>query len=402
MKKQPLWTRDFLGISFISFFLFIVFYILLTTLPIYVLNELEGNETQVGLIVSVFLIAAVLCRPLTGKWIDQLGRKKILLSSVMIFFISSFLYLWTDSIPLLLALRFLHGIGFGMATTATGAIIADIVPNRRKGEGLGYYALFMNLAMVIGPFAGLTIIQFTSFSLLFILCAILALIALLLSLLVRIPEVDTSIAVTKQPAKFSFASFFEKNAIPVSIVGGVLALAYSGILSFISVYASELGLLKAASFFFVVYAASIVLSRPFTGRWFDLYGENKIIYPSILLFAIGMVLLSQAESTFLFLFSAAIIGLGYGSLSPSLQTIAIKNSDPTKRGLATSTFFTFFDSGIGLGSYALGVVAVYTSLSTLYLVLAGVVLLALLAYYLLHGKESAAKSIIHNEADASI
>jgi MFS family permease len=400
MKKQPLWTKDFLGISFISLFLFLVFYILLTTLPIYVLDELHGNETQVGLIVAVFLIAAVLCRPFTGKWIDAIGRKKILLSSVIIFSFASLLYVWTDSIPLLLGLRFLHGIGFGMATTATGAIIADIVPNERKGEGLGYYALFMNLAMVIGPFAGLTIIQISSFNVLFILCTILAFFALLLSFIVRIPE--ASIPEEKVHSTFSIGSFFEKNAISVSIVGGILALAYSGILSFISVYAKELGLFKAASFFFVVYAVAIVISRPFTGRWFDLYGENKIVYPSIVLFAIGMVLLSQANSTFLFLFSAAIIGLGYGSLSPSLQTVAINNSEPSKRGLATSTFFTFFDSGIGIGSYALGVIAVYTNLSTLYLVLAGVVLLAFLAYYLLHGKKSNNQNMLHTEADISL
>ncbi|KOP71096.1 multidrug MFS transporter [Bacillus sp. FJAT-21945] len=400
MKKQPLWTKNFLGISFISLFLFLVFYILLTTLPIYVLDELHGNETQVGLIVAVFLIAAVLCRPFTGKWIDAIGRKKILLSSVIIFTIASLLYVWTDSIPLLLGLRFLHGIGFGMATTATGAIIADIVPNERKGEGLGYYALFMNLAMVIGPFAGLTIIQISSFNRLFILCTVLAFFALVLSFIVRIPE--ASIPEEKVHSTFSIGSFFEKNAISVSIVGGILALAYSGILSFISIYAKELGLFKAASFFFVVYAIAIVISRPFTGRWFDLYRENKIVYPSIILFAIGMVLLSQANSTFLFLFSAAIIGLGYGSLSPSLQTVAIKNSSPSKRGLATSTFFTFFDSGIGIGSYALGVIAVYMDLSTLYLILAVVVLLALLAYYFLHGKKSNNQNMLHTEADISL
>ncbi|MBP2241880.1 MFS family permease [Cytobacillus eiseniae] len=401
MKKQPLWTKDFLSISIISFFLFMGFYILLTTLPIYILDDLKGNESQVGAIVSVFLIAAVLCRPFTGKWIDQIGRKKTLLFSLTIFFLSSLLYLWTDSFLLLLALRFMHGIGFGMATTATGAIIADIVPNERKGEGLGYYALFMNLAMVIGPFAGLSMIQYTSFHWLFMLCTVLSLFALLLSLFVHIPE---CIVPTEKEEKstFSFASFFEKNAISVSIVGGILAFAYSGILSFISVYAKELGLLEAASYFFVVYAAAILISRPFTGKWFDMYGENKIIYPSIILFAIGLVMLSQADTTLLFLSSGVIIGLGYGSLSPSLQTIAIKKSPASKRGLATSTYFTFFDSGIGIGSYALGVVAVYTSFSSLYIVLAGVVLLSFITYYFLHDKKSTKEKVIQTEAEMTI
>ncbi|MFC5731812.1 MFS transporter [Cytobacillus gottheilii] len=380
MMKKPLWTKDFLGISFISFFLFIGFYILLTALPLYVLDDLHGTEADVGLVTACFLISAVLCRPFTGKWINGIGRKKLLLISLCIFFISSFLYLLADSIPFLLALRFIHGIGFGVATTATGTIVADVIPDERKGEGLGYYALFMNIAMVAGPFTGLTIIRSFSFDALFILVAILALFGLLLSLIVKVPERKP---LQKVREKLSFASFFEASAIPVAIVGGILAFAYSGILSFISVYATELGLLKAASYFFVVFAAFIILSRPFTGKWFDLYGSHIIIYPAIVIFAVGMFVLSQASGAFVFLLAGGLIGLGFGTLSPSLQTMAINRAAPEKRGLATSTFFTFFDSGFGISSYALGVVAAYMSIGSLYSILSVVILLTVIPYYFL-------------------
>ncbi|MGM0972357.1 MAG: MFS transporter [Bacillota bacterium] len=395
MKKQPLWTKDFLSISVTSFFLFMGFYVLLTTLPLYILDDLKGNETQVGLIISVFLIAAVISRPFTGKWIDEVGRRKILLASLIVFAVSSLLYFWADTMPALLALRFLHGAGFGMATTATGAIVAEIVPDERRGEGLGYYAMFMNLAMVIGPFAGLTIVQYASFTWIFALCTVLSFIAIVLGAFVRIPQ--TAESSVKHP-KFTLSSLFEKNAVPVAISAGILAFAYSGILSFISVYAKELDLLEAASFFFVVYAAFIIMSRPFTGRWFDTYGENKVIYPAIILFAAGLFLLSQANSTFVFLLSGAVIGLGYGTIVPSLQTVAIKQADPAKRGLATSTFFTLFDTGIGLGSYVLGILAVKTGFASLYFMLAGVALFGLLVYYLLHGKKTEPRTI-HSEAD---
>ncbi|UYG97167.1 MFS transporter [Cytobacillus firmus] len=395
MKKQPLWTKDFLSISVTSFFLFMGFYVLLTTLPLYILDDLKGDETQVGLIISVFLIAAVISRPFTGKWIDEVGRRKILLASLIVFAVSSLLYFWADTMPALLALRFLHGAGFGMATTATGAIVAEIVPDERRGEGLGYYAMFMNLAMVIGPFAGLTIVQYASFTWIFALCTVLSFIAIVLGAFVKIPQ--TAESSVKHP-NFTLSSLFEKNAVPVAISAGILAFAYSGILSFISVYAKELDLLEAASFFFVVYAAFIIMSRPFTGRWFDTYGENKVIYPAIILFAAGLFLLSQANSTFVFLLSGAVIGLGYGTIVPSLQTVAIKQADPAKRGLATSTFFTLFDTGIGLGSYVLGILAVKTGFSSLYFMLAGVALFGLLVYYLLHGKKTDPKTI-HSEAD---
>jgi len=59
----------------------------------------------------------------------------------------------------LLIIRFLHGIGEGYATTATGTIVAEVVPSRRKGEGIGYFSLSFVLATAIGPFLGIHLIE---------------------------------------------------------------------------------------------------------------------------------------------------------------------------------------------------------------------------------------------------
>src|SRR5699024_3001802 len=99
--------------------------------------------------------------------------------SLGIFFLATVLYLMANSFGWLLALRFFHGIGFGIATIATGTIVADIIPEHRRGAGMGYFALFMNLAMVIGPFLGLTIIQYTSFNMLFIITSFFSLFAVI-------------------------------------------------------------------------------------------------------------------------------------------------------------------------------------------------------------------------------
>lgn len=100
----------------------------------------------------MFLISSVLCRPFTGKWLDDLGRKKILFISLSLFLAATVMYFGAQSLFLLLALRFLHGIGFGMATTATGTIVTDVAPAHRRGEALAYFGVFMSLPMVIGPF----------------------------------------------------------------------------------------------------------------------------------------------------------------------------------------------------------------------------------------------------------
>ncbi len=155
-KKPPLWTRNFIGISISNFFLFMTFYFLLVTIPIYVVDHLDGEKSQAGLMITIFLISAILVRPFSGRWIEKYGSRLILLCSLIIFFAASLLYFLADSVEVLFLVRFIHGVGFGMATTAAGSIAATTIPDSRRGEGMGYFILSSNFAMVIGPFLGLT------------------------------------------------------------------------------------------------------------------------------------------------------------------------------------------------------------------------------------------------------
>jgi len=387
MQKKPLWTRDFISVSLSSFFLFFTFYVLLTTLPIFVVDNLGGSEAQIGLVVTVFLISAVICRPFTGKWIEDFGRKKMLYFSLIIFLLSAVFYMGIKSFPLLLLLRFIHGIGFGMATTVLGTIVADLVPDERRGEGMGYYSMAMNLSMVAGPFIGIMIATRATFTILFIICGIAAFLALILGFVAKFPD-RVAGPVKMRTEKMSFKSLFEVSTLRIATVAGILSFSYAGLMAFISVYAKQLGLVEAASFFFVVYAVTMLAARPFTGRWFDMKGENVIIYPGMIIFAIGLILLSQVQSAGLLLVSGAIIGLGYGSLTPSFQTVAINQAAPHRRGAATATFFTLFDGGFALGSFTMGLFAVSVGYAKLYLYCGIIVVLTIPLYYFLHGRKS--------------
>ncbi|WP_078411600.1 MFS transporter [Priestia abyssalis] len=391
MNKPVLWSKNFINLSVSSFFLFVTFYFLLATLPIYALEDLHAHESQAGLIVTVFLISAIIIRPLAGKWIETFGRQIILISSLLIFFIASIFYMMADSTMSLLILRFFHGIGFGMATTAAGAIVADIIPDSRRGEGMGYYAMAMNLAMVIGPFVGLTAMHQWGMNTALIISALCAFIAFSIGAFVKLPKSEQmeKQAMPQHQARNGLKGIVEVSAIRISLVGAFFALAYSAILSFISVYAQELGLVETASYFFVVYAAALLMSRPFTGKWFDLYGANKIIYPSILLFASGLFILSQAETAIVFLFSAVLTGIGWGTLFSSFQTIVIQEAPAKRRGLATATFLSIFDTGIGIGSFVVGVVGAQVGFSSLYFYSSILVMIGIALYYLLHGRGSA-------------
>ncbi|OZI10975.1 MFS transporter [Bacillaceae bacterium SAS-127] len=384
MSKPALWTKDFISVSVSNFFLFIVFYMLLVTMPVYALQEMGSSPSEAGLVTTLFLLSAIIVRPFTGQWIEQFGKKKVLLASQLIFLFASLLYFVPDSLSMMLALRFFHGIGFGMATTATGAMVADIIPDSRRGEGMGYYVMSTNLAMVVGPFLGLTAMQQWGGFTMIILCVVIAGLALVAGGLIDSrDELSTQSAMSIFHVQLRARDLFEFSALPIAIVGMFFSAVYASILSFVSVYAEELQLVEVASYFFVVYAVVLLLSRPFTGKWFDQYGAHVIVYPAILLFAVGMLLLSQVSTAWTFLTAAGLIGLGWGTLFPSFQTIAIQKAPPAKKALATATFLSLFDLGIGVGSFFIGLIVTKMSFSQLYVYCSFYILLGVVIYFVL-------------------
>ena len=395
MKKETIWTKDFLFISINSFFVFLIFYSLMTVLPFFVLDELHQAEESVGLVTSIFLLASVIIRPFAGNWLDTIGRKKILLLSLIIFLLSTGLYFIVQTYAALLILRFFQGVGFGLATTATGAIAADLVPPSKKGEGIGYYGMFMSIAMVIGPYVGLLIIQQYSFTVLFIFCTIFALISFVLALFTKLPlqtEQLNKVSERKQ-TKLSLKELFEASAIPISITAGIFALSYSSISSYVSLYAEELGLESIAGFFFIIIGLAVIVSRPFTGRWFDLYGENKVIYPALFIFMIGMIVLSFTDNAFLYIASAAIIGLGYGAAIPSFQTISVQNAPGHRRGAATATYFFFFDTGFGIGTFINGIIQAKTSFQFMFFLSGMIMIGTIFIYFFIYDKRRKLQTI---------
>ncbi|RSL31072.1 MFS transporter [Salibacterium salarium] len=397
-EKQPIWTKDFLSISFVHFIVFVIFYTFLTTLPLYVIYELGGTEAQGGLVVTAMFITAILMRPFSGSLVERIGRKKILLLCVIIFTATTFGYIWTEGFTALMLLRLVHGISFGVLTTATAAIAADVVPDERRGEGLGYFTMSMNLAVVVGPFLGLTLIQYVSFKYLFIILSIIMIAGVICSWVVKTVE-QSQPAPKDLKRKLSIHNFLELNALPIALMSSLVAFAYSGVISFISVYATELGLEQISSYFFLVFAVTMLLTRPYLGRLFDERGPKIVILPCLIIFAFGLLTLGIAESAVLFLISAGLIGIGYGTLLPSLLSISVQSAAGHRNSYATATFFMMFDSGIALGSYFLGIVVSFTGFSLLFLYSAIFVLILTISFYVVFNRISASSSSEREEQE---
>lgn len=380
MQSEKLWTKNFILVCVGIFFIFSNFYILLSTMPLALRETMNADATMASWVVSIYTLGVVLVRPFTGLLADKFGKKKVAVITFLLFSICSLSYFGIKSMGPLLLMRFSHGLFHSISTTAHGALAVDLSPLAQKGQGIAYYGLAMCLAMVVAPALGIYVLEHYNYQVLLAIASGMALMGFLVTLFVDKKET------TMVPAKeaFSVSSFIELKVIPVGIPSFLIAFCYSAIIAFIAVYLTDLQLKNAAIYFYIAFALSMIVSRPTIGKLIDQKGAASLIYPSFLLFSLGMIVLGLAQSMTVVLGSGIILGLSYGAIFPCLQTIAVKASPAHRTGSAIATFFMFYDFGFGIGALVLAYIITGMGYSAMYFVVSGIVLLALLTYYLTH------------------
>ena len=356
---ERLWTKNYIMLTITALLLFSGFYLLMPTLPMFI-KQLGGSESQVGFIIGVFTISAVIFRPIVGGLMDRYGRMVFIISGLLFFAITMYFYDWVTGVIFLVVLRILHGISWAVATTSIGTAVTDVIPQSRRGEGMGWYGLAMTLGMALGPVLGLWVIKSFSFHYLFLLCTGLALVAFILALGTKIPAIQHA---SKKPI-----SFFEKTLLPIAIVTSFLSLTFGGITTFLPLFAAKIQV--NAGTFFLVYAVTLTVVRPFAGKVSDKYGEGIIIIPALFTLIAALLVLAMTNGIVGLVITAILYGIGFGSAQPALQVAMIRLASPEKRGIANATFFTAFDLGIGLGSILLGFVSQLMGYQMLFIVCA--------------------------------
>lgn len=389
-EQTPLWTPNFILISLVNFQLVLVFYLLVIVIVGYSVAELGATTAQAGLVSGLFIVGTLFGRLIIGKLLNRLGLKITLVAGLTGFLLFSGLYLIPAKLEILLGIRLMHGFMMGVASTVLGTVIAQTIPATRRGEGIGYFSMSSTLGTAIGPFLGIWLMSNFNYQVIFVFTSVVALSCLICSLFIQPPQIKITNPVNhiENQSSSRLAQYIEPKALPISMIVLIVATCYSGVLSFIHFYAKEINLVETASFFFLMYAIAILLSRPFTGPLMDRKGENIIIYPAIVIMALGILLLSQAHNATMLLASAALLGFGFGNLQSVCQTIAVKSTSLQRMGLATSTFFIALDAGLGFGPYFLGMLLDQIGYRQLYLYSAVLTISCLIWYYLLHGRKA--------------
>lgn len=387
MPKEKIWTPVFTLTMGINFIFYLVFYLLTVIIGTVAMSQDHAPASLAGILSGIFIIGSFIGRLWGGYSIAKIGVKRMLYIGVLAYLIMNLFYLAVSNIWLLLLIRCLHGVGFGIAATATGTLSGLVVPASRRGEGIGYFALSLTLASAVGPFLSIFLYHSFNYTVLLLLSVALLAIAFVAALFLRVPE-HVQQAMADAPKKsLSLSSFFEKTALPIGFISLLIGVAYASLLTFLANFTAGVGLVTAGSFFYVVYAIFILISRPLTGRLFDIKGDNFLMYPSFVLFALGLLVTGFSTTSLMLFGAAALVGLGFGSFAPFGQAIAIREVKADRIGVATSTFYSLYDMGVGVGPLLLGLIIPLTGYREMYFGCSAFVIVIALIYWLLHGSK---------------
>ncbi|MBP5246634.1 MAG: MFS transporter [Fibrobacter sp.] len=342
-QKPALWTRNFVTVSAANFLLFFSFYQLLPILPLYIIEKFRTDNATAGIIISLYTIGALACRPFAGFLVDSLSRKPLYFWTFFGFTLCFLGYKTVGLLPILAVIRFAHGLFFGISSTASNTVAIDALPSSRRGEGIGYFGISVNLAFATGPMTGMFLYEAFGDSIVFATSIILCVIGLILVQTLKVPPKEK-----KPHAPLSLDRFFLTRAIPQFANFIFVGFAYGPVTNYIALYAKELGI-EGSGWFYALIAAGLIMNRIMTGRLIDKGYLLHLVGSGMTLIIFAYTLLAFCHSPIAFFISAFLIGTSLGLIFPGYQTMCVNLARHDQRGTANSTYLSGWDIGIGSG-----------------------------------------------------
>jgi len=363
MEKQldKLWNRDYCMAMAGNFMLFFSFYLLTPLLPIYLDAQFGADKDTIGLVLSGYVVAALLVRPFSGYIVDCFDRKRVLMVCFFFFFVCFAGYVGASTLLMFAIVRTIHGLPFGATTVANSTVAIDVLPSSRRNEGIGFYGLSNNLAMAIAPSAGIWIYGATgNFMVLFWIALAVALLGFWCSTAINLPR--------RKPVEgkppMSLDHFFLTRAWLLAVNILFFGLCWGVMANYVALYGKEkLGIVDGTGLFFALLSAGLFVSRLYGAKALRAGRLTENALEGSVISTVGYTLFAFAPGEWAFYVPALLIGLGNGRMYPAFLNMFISVARHDQRGTANSSILTSWDVGMGLGILAGGVLSEYCGYS---------------------------------------
>ncbi len=319
---------------------------------------------MIGLLIAVYDFAELFAKPTAGFIADRTGMKLTLLVGIVIFILGSMLFLFVDP-KLLLLVRFIQGLGAAALSTVSITLVAKYFTAER-GKAFGIYNALKGAGYVISPAVGGLLIHDYGFYMIFIISAILGLIALLLTLF--LPKDQENLGEMKDEDDISFKQFFlifkEPHLFPIYAVIIINMFLVSILFGFLPVYLYSIGYTPLQSGMTLsVSTASYLLVQPVAGYLADKIQIHITVFVGLLVAALAIGVLTFTSGAALIVI-IILAGFGVGTVWTNSDALVSSMAKPNKLGASMGAAQSFKELGDMVGPLLIGVLTQFFGIHT--------------------------------------
>ncbi len=371
-KSKPvvtIWNRNFICILSSAFLLSIAHFSVNPLVASYAVH-LGASAFITGILAGELFAVALAMRPVSGNVITKYDKRKLMVLVLLIGGLANIGYALFHSITAFTLIRLVHGLQYALIGALTMTLAGDNLPKEKMASGLGIYATASTIGMAIGPSLGLYVLNFGTylrddsfgFTCLFIFSMIVCFIGIIPSYLL-LPDKKTKEEILSTGAWYkNIASI---HAVPMAVLMFFIFMGWSLYNTYIVEFLKEVGISGESSFYLVL-ALALLVSRPTSGWLTDRFGLAKILYPSLVIFALSFFIIGNTQSLSTLLLGAVVASVGFGSFQPAIYSMCILSETPLKRGVASNTLYIGVDIGLFMGPILGGFVKDMYNYSTMF------------------------------------
>lgn len=333
------------------------FYMIVTVLISFLTGGPLGVTTALaGFISGLFSITSFVCRPFCGVLSDRLNKVWLLRVATIMTLVGCIGYPLATSVPAIIVVRIIHGVGFAVNSTALVSLATSYIPHKRLGEGIGYLGIANVIGSAAAPGLGIMLSERLGTESVFIVASIMSALAVVTFFFFSARK-DGGERVHRA---LHIDDIIATKVLSYAAMSGIFSFTNGVISAYLLMYSQAIGL-AGIGLYFTLNAIVMFVVRPLAGRINDACGLSVVAFPGFIMTVVSMVLLAFAyrlgDLAFpLIMLSGVIRAIGQGSVNPALQTESIKEVGQGRSGVATSTFYLGGDIGQGVGPMVAGAI----------------------------------------------
>ncbi|AKO93180.1 multidrug MFS transporter [Priestia filamentosa] len=289
-----------------------------------IMNELHLSGTIVGYMVAAFALTQLVVSPISGRWVDKFGRKKMIIIGLIIFSLSEFLFGIGEQVEVLFVSRMLGGVSAAFIMPGVTAFIADITTLNTRAKALGYMSAAISTGFIVGPGVGGFLAEIGT-RLPFFFAAGLALVATVFSLVAlreppRNPE-NEEIKIVKGQGRLK--RIFVPMYFIAFLILFISSFGLSAFESFFSLFADHKFAFTPKDIAIMITGGAIlgvIVQVALFERLTKWFGEMGVVRYSLIFSTIIVFLLTIVNSYYMVLLVTMVTFVGFDLIRPALTT----------------------------------------------------------------------------------